>query len=151
MLLEVFAIIGLITSNSSYSGPPLNPDEIYCVAKAVYSESRGEPVMGQVAVAWGIKNRITSKDFPATACGVIYDEKHAVQFPHIKQVKIDYSSPEWESAVEVAGFVWAGFVDDPIDGMRFWYAPKKASKPTWTRFAQQRRIGSHVFYDKESS
>jgi len=103
--------------------------------------------MGQVAVAWGVRNRTRSKDFPDEACAVIYDRKHAVQFPNIDQVVIDYNSEEWDSAVEVAGHVTAGLVADPTMGSRFWYNPQKVAKPSWAKFAYSLRIGDHVFYE----
>lgn len=150
-MLKVFALIGMLAVHSSYNVASLDPDQLYCVAKAVYSEARGEPVMGQVAIAWGVKHRVESKDFPNTACGVIYDEKYAVQFPYIKKIEIDESSPEWDSAVETAVFSWLGIVDDPIGDRRFWYNPKKARKPNWLVMGSILKIGHHSFYDRKKS
>mgnify|MGYP007083425989 CR=1 FL=1 len=146
-MLKVLAMIGIMNAYSSFTGK-IDPVQLECMARAVYSEARGEPVMGQAAVAWGIKHRMDSKDFPNQACDIIYDERFAVQFPHIKDVQIDENSAAWESAVEVSALVWAGFVDDPIDGRRFWYNPKKAAKPRWLKMGQVKKIGNHVFYDK---
>lgn len=146
-MLKILAMIGLLHSQSSFQGH-IDSQQLFCVAKAVYSEARGEPVMGQVAVAWGIKHRMASDDFPNQPCDIIYDERHAIQFPHIKQVLIDEDSREWDSAVEVAGLVIAGFIDDPIKGRRFWYNPDKAAKPKWLKMGKPVRIGSHIFYDK---
>ena len=146
-MLKVLAMVALLNSQGYGSAKGIDPDSLYCVARAVYSEARGEPIMGQVAVAWGIRNRMSSRDFPNGACAVIYDRKHAVQFPHIDTVYIDYESVEWETAVEVAGHVTAGLVADPTGGGRFWYNPKKVSKPAWAKMAFMKRIGDHVFYD----
>ncbi len=42
-----------------------------CLAQAVYFESNGEPLEGQLAVAEVIMNRAASGRFPATLCGVV--------------------------------------------------------------------------------
>ena len=43
-----------------------------CLAQAIYHEARGEPEMGQWAVANVILNRVVSKRYPATICGVVF-------------------------------------------------------------------------------
>jgi hypothetical protein len=46
-----------------------------CIADAIYHEARGESFEGMMAVANVIVNRMKSKDFPNTACGVVYQRK----------------------------------------------------------------------------
>jgi N-acetylmuramoyl-L-alanine amidase len=148
-MMKVLAFIGFLVTHSSYTDvKALNPNDLFCVATAVYHEARGEPITGQIAVAYTIKNRVGSADFPDTACGVVYDEKHAVQFTGIKKVKPNYDSAAWEQAVEVAVLSWIGFVDDPTKGARFYYNPKKVEKPSWTRIKIAAKIGNHTFFDK---
>ena len=45
--------------------------EIKCLATAIYHEANAESVKGQIAVANVIMNRVESKDFPNSVCGVI--------------------------------------------------------------------------------
>lgn len=45
--------------------------ELACLATAVYFESRGEPLEGQLAVAQTILNRVDSGRFATSICGVI--------------------------------------------------------------------------------
>ena len=45
-------------------------DERRCLAEAIYFESRGEPLEGQVAVAEVVLNRVDDRQFPQTVCGV---------------------------------------------------------------------------------
>ncbi len=47
-----------------------------CLASALYHEARGEPVEGQIAVALTIINRATSRAYPPTICGVVYQNSH---------------------------------------------------------------------------
>jgi len=44
----------------------------HCLAEAVYFESRGEPVRGQIAVAQVIMNRVFSPFYPNDVCGVVH-------------------------------------------------------------------------------
>ena len=51
---------------------PTTPDEeTDCLARAVYWESKGEPLAGQLSVAEVIINRAQSGRFAASICGVV--------------------------------------------------------------------------------
>ena len=53
------------------TGTPQNLAEIYCMAQNVYFEARHESMIGKIAVAHVVMNRIKSKDFPNTVCEVV--------------------------------------------------------------------------------
>jgi spore germination cell wall hydrolase CwlJ-like protein len=53
------------------SGPTFD-NAVKCLAEAVYFESRGEPVRGQIAVAQVIMNRVFSPFYPNDVCGVVH-------------------------------------------------------------------------------
>jgi spore germination cell wall hydrolase CwlJ-like protein len=53
------------------TGEPLEK-AVKCLAEAVYFESRGEPVRGQIAVAQVIMNRVFSPFYPNDVCGVVH-------------------------------------------------------------------------------
>lgn len=50
-------------------------EAMVCMALNVYHEARGEPFIGQVAVAEVVLNRIDDKRWPNDACGVIYQSQ----------------------------------------------------------------------------
>src|SRR5690606_34285709 len=50
-------------------------NDIQLMANAVYGEARGEPYVGQVAVAAVILNRVESPSFPNTVAGVIFEPR----------------------------------------------------------------------------
>jgi hypothetical protein len=53
-------------------GSTETPDaETECLARAVYYESKGEPLTGQLTVAEVVLNRAHSGRFPSTICGVV--------------------------------------------------------------------------------
>lgn len=52
---------------------PMDVDrEFQCLVRNVYWESGSEPYAGKVAVAQVTLNRVTSKRFPNSICGVVY-------------------------------------------------------------------------------
>lgn len=50
--------------------------ERLCLAQAIYHEARGEPEKGQWAVANVVLNRVVSKRYPSTICGVVFQNAH---------------------------------------------------------------------------
>lgn len=47
-----------------------------CLAVAIYYEARAESELGQIAVAQVIMNRVRSRAYPGTICGVVYQNAH---------------------------------------------------------------------------
>jgi spore germination cell wall hydrolase CwlJ-like protein len=47
--------------------------ERQCLALALYHEARGEPLAGQIAVAATILNRVASRAYPDSICGVVFE------------------------------------------------------------------------------
>ena len=59
------------------------PREHACLALAIYHEARGEPLEGQIAVAMTVLNRVASRAYPDTVCGVVFQNmrrRNACQF-----------------------------------------------------------------------
>src|SRR3546814_6180704 len=56
---------------ADYASADIAGGELECLASAVYFESKGEPLEGQLAVAEVILNRVKSPKFPDTICGVV--------------------------------------------------------------------------------
>ena len=53
------------------TGTPQNLDEVYCMAQNVYFEARHESMVGKIAVADVVRNRIEDKRWPNTVCEVV--------------------------------------------------------------------------------
>lgn len=141
----ILAFILYLLANTSYSeAAKLDQRQMMCVATAIYHESRGEPVAGQIAVAWVIKNRVDDGGYPTTACGVVYQPS---QFTDIRKARPNYRSPEWKQAVEIAVLVWLGAINDPTHGAMYYYAHNKIDKPRWAySLVQTVRVYNHTFY-----
>ena len=115
----IISFLALVTLLSPIDTLHVNRQQVYCTAKAVYHEARGESITGQSAVAHVVWNRKRSKRYPDTACEVVY-QPH--QFTNIQYAQPDYSSKAWKNAVEAAVFARLGIVDDPTGEALHYYA-----------------------------
>ena len=68
------------------------PDEVLWLSRIIIAESRGESLLGQIAVGNVVLNRVKSRDFPNTIYGVIFDRKYGVQFTPVANGTI-YNTP----------------------------------------------------------
>lgn len=143
-------IMSIGSSNLGIDSQTLPRNELFCLSKAVYHEARGEPVMGQVAVAHVILNRVDSPRFPDTICEVIHKPKH---FTDIEKCNPDFNSKAWRESVTSAVHVYLDLVEDPTHGAKWYFAPKgmknKTKKPWWAKYKTQvASIGGHRFYNQ---
>lgn len=140
-----------------------------CLAVALYHEARGEPLDGQMAVGMTIMNRVESRAYPSTICGVVFENSHRLNkcqfsfacdnlgdFPKnsakLSQL-LDVSDNILQamrvagSNVEVASNELGLSVSDCLFAThyhRFDVAPSWSKKLT-----QLARIGDHVFFRSE--
>ena len=66
------AALGVSLSGGTVSASAYQESEVRILARLVSGEARGEPYVGQVAVAAVVLNRVRSDDFPDTVSGVIF-------------------------------------------------------------------------------
>jgi N-acetylmuramoyl-L-alanine amidase len=112
--------------------------DIYDLARLVYGEARGEPYVGQVAVAAVAINRLESNKFANTLRGVIYEP---LAFTAVSDAQF-YLEPN-ASALQAAKDAIKGW--DPTGGALYYWNPKTAtSKWVWSRSIIT-QIGQHVF------
>ncbi len=71
-------------------------DEVFWLARIIHAESRGEPLIGQIAVGNVVLNRVKSAYYPNTIYGVIFDRKYGVQFSPVLDGSI-YNTPSYNS------------------------------------------------------
>jgi len=115
--------------------------------KTVYAEARGEPTLGQKAVAWVIYNR-TKKDRDYwggyTLAGVC---KHPNQF-ECWNGKDDIIMTETDAQKSIESWLPTFFLEtDPTGGCTYYNNPDKEGYPDWTtRVIKAIKIGNHQFY-----
>ncbi|MBM7564675.1 spore cortex-lytic enzyme [Paenibacillus sacheonensis] len=116
----------------------LSANDLKLMANAVYGESRGEPYIGQVAVAAVILNRVKSPSFPNTVSGVIFQPG---AFTAVADGQI-WLTPN-ENAKRAVQDALNGM--DPTGGCIYYFNPETAtSKWIWSR-PQVKTIGKHIF------
>ncbi len=125
--------------------------EMKCLAEAVYFESRSEPERGQAGVAQVVLNRVRSGVYPASVCGVVYQNRHrylACQFTFAcegKALRTDESGP-WATAQRIARDVAEGRTYLPGVGNATHYHANYV-RPWWARYMDKReKVGKHIFY-----
>lgn len=122
-----------------------------CLANAVYFESRGEPLRGQIAVAQVVMNRVFSGFYPNNVCGVVYQNAHrrnACQFTFAcDNVPDVVNEPDlWEQAKKIAretldGKLWLTEIGYSTHYHAYWV------HPSWrNEMRKLHSIGVHRFY-----
>lgn len=126
------------------AGPALDA-EATCLATAVYFESKGESLEGQLAVAQVVLNRAGSGRYPATLCAVV---KQRAQFSFVRLgqfPRIDARCAAWRKAQAIARIA-AGKLAQIISTDVLWYHADYVA-PSWgRRLARVHKIGAHIFY-----
>ena len=116
--------------------------ELRCLAQAVYFESRGESLAGQLAVAHVVINRAKSGRFPTSLCGVVHQPS---QFSFVRRGKMPAvrNAGQWSNAIAIAQIARDGSWQNKAPGALFFHA--RYVSPGWrkTRIAQ---IDNHIFY-----
>lgn len=116
-----------------------------CLTKAIYYEARGQPLMGQIAVAQVVLNRTRDSRFPADVCAVVYQRHQGrCQFSWACRPQTGKREPEaWKLAASVARFALEGVPDQTNQAL---YFHARSVKPYWPHLRRVAHVGGHVFY-----
>lgn len=132
-------LIGLVDDDAQLT------EQMRCLAGAVYFESRGEVLAGQLAVAQVVINRAEDRRWPASYCAVVYQRS---QFSFVRggrMPNINTSSEAWGRAKAVARIahdeLWESEAADAV------YFHASYVRPRWSRAKTPlAQIDTHVFY-----
>nr|MDD6335124.1 spore cortex-lytic enzyme [bacterium] len=141
MGLVVDGIVGPATAGSlgiTLADNPSPTGDVYLLARVVYSEARGEPYEGQVAVAAVVLNRIKSPSFPNTMSGVVYQ---AGAFSSVADGQINLAPDD--TAIRAARDALNGW--DPTNGCLYYYNPAKTTNKWMLSLPVYLSIGRHNF------
>lgn len=130
--------MGISSSNSRSSSGGNNSNDLNLLSRVVYSEARGEPYVGQVAVAAIVLNRVSHSSFPNSVAGVVY-QSGAFDAVSDGQINLTPDSTARKAAQDAING-W-----DPTYGCIYYFNPSTAtSKWIWSR-PQVLTIGKHIF------
>ncbi len=126
------------TASLGVSSSTQTNSDVYLLAKLIYSEARGEPYVGQVAVGAVVLNRVADPGFPNTLEGVIY-QPWAFTALHDGQFELEPNSTAYQAAQDALNG-W-----DPTYGCIYYYNPKTATSSWIFSRTTVVTIGNHVF------
>ena len=135
-----------------------------CLALNTYHEAKNQSMIGQVATAQVVMNRVADSRFPNTVCEVVkqgptrpswedpnkeYPIRNRCQFSWYCDGKSDEprrDSKEWRRAQDYARIVLSGrIVLDVTEGATHYHATYV--RPAWAKTkTRTTRIESHIFY-----
>ena len=127
------------------------------LARTLWGEARGEDLIGQIAVAWTIRNRVfDGKDKSwwgegyAGVCQKPYQfscwNKNDPNFGYLSGAK-PIPFRELAQARIAADHVIAGTAPDPTGGATHYYSTTMPKAPSWTKGATQTlKLGHHIFF-----
>lgn len=113
-------------------------NELYLLAKLIYSEARGEIYAGQVAVGAVVLNRVDDAGFPNTLQGVIY-QPWAFTALNDGQFALEPNATAYQAAQDA----FNGW--DPSYGSLYYYNPTTATSAWIFTRTTVVVIGNHVF------
>lgn len=135
--------------------------ERLCLSQAIYHEARGEPEAGQWAVANVILNRVASRRYPSTVCGVVYQNadlgRYRCQFSFACDGRSDMGGKgnrivreSWMRANVIAMLAYKQFQNgdrpDYVPATTLFYHTTSVA-PSWSQAMRKVAvIGSHIFY-----
>ena len=122
--------------------PATVDEELACLAGAVYFESHGEPLLGQLAVAHVIINRTRSGRYPGSICGVV-TQRSQFSFVHGGVMPLPPDNAAYRTALAIAQIALGDEWRDPSDGALSFHARRVSPGWAMTRVAT---IGNHIFY-----
>ena len=118
-------------------------DEVFWLARIIHAESRGEALLGQIAVGNVVLNRVKSAYYPNTIYGVIFDRKYGVQFSPVLDGTI-YNTPGYNATL-AAKICLEGY--DVSEGAFFFLNTALATSSWIPRNREYAfTIGNHDFY-----
>lgn len=133
----------LTTRDAAPQTASYNQEDLYWLSRIISAESRGEPLLGQIAVGNVVLNRVESGQYPDTIRGVVFDDKNGVQFEPVSNGTI-FNQPT-QSSVLAAKLCLEGA--NVVGDSLYFFAPA-LSAGTWivNNTTYYTTIGCHRFY-----
>lgn len=154
----LLAIIAMFAGFPAYA-ECTTEENIHALALNMYYEARDQEHDGMLLVGEVTMNRVFSRHFPDTICGVVYQGRkdgngnmirHQCQFSWYCDGKSDRPTEEdsWREAQEIATSLVNGDISKLGTDATHYLNPDKVSRmPRWTRvYTQVGMYGDHVFY-----
>jgi spore germination cell wall hydrolase CwlJ-like protein len=130
---------------------PVTKEDITCLAKTIYFESRSEPIDGQFAVAEVVMRRVSNPKFPNSICKVISQGSKRLgkrcAFSWMCDGKSDRprNKKAFETSLTIAKMVTSPKYQPRFTKSTFYHATYV--NPVWNKgMVVVNKIGNHIFY-----
>lgn len=153
-----------INTNTQHVAKRVDPKQLNCLAKNIFFEAGGEPIIGQAAVARVVLNRV-SYGFGPTPCSVVYQtatiqqetdegETQNVKFCQFHWVCENKGEPNknnkrYQQAKSIAYDVLANDAYNDVVSKSILYFHNTSVNPT-LQYNEVHKIGNHIFYSKSN-
>lgn len=128
-----------ILSADNYYGT----EDLHWLSRLISAESKGEPLLGQIAVGNVVLNRVHSGRYPNTIYDVIFDMQYGVQFEPVEN-KMIYNDPD-PLSVLAAKICLEGY---QVADNSLYFLNERIAKSKWivNHCSYVMTIGNHTFY-----
>jgi len=136
--------------------------QVDCLTDNIYFEARNQSDAGKIAVAMVTMNRVQSREYPKTVCGVVKQQTRGTcQFSwwcdsklKAKSIARRFVQAEKDMIEEIRQIsLWVYFyhnqIKDQTNGATFYHATYV--RPQWKNVEKTIKIGDHIFYRKRDS
>ena len=156
-----FFVGGLLCCLTADSPSAAEGSDLFCMAEAIYFESRGEPDIGQLAVRITIRNRFNSRRYPDNICKVVRQGRYFRGLPLRDQCQFSYfcdgkletisDLKAWNKALGLAALVLSARLEIAgLENVTHYHSIK--IQPDWSRkMYYKTTVGRHLFYVKKRS
>lgn len=135
------AILASNALSAAETAPPqYTQEDLDCLYKVVYNETRGKESQGASLVVATVINRTNHSQFPDSVCGVVFQK---MQFTNVNKVSIGKITPAIRTTVHKA--LWLYEAGELNRQVLFFHADY--IYPKWASFKKRVvKIGNHIFY-----
>lgn len=128
--------------NSNYQTQTISKQQLECLSKAAYFESKGESDAGMLAVIHTTLNRVKDARFPNTICGVVHQKS---QFSWTKYNPKIKEKEQYERAKRLSQEAVAGKHKDNTKGALY-FVHVKINRNWLEKLTYTCTIGNHKFF-----
>lgn len=117
-------------------------EELKCLADNIYYEARGESFTDQLVIAKVTLNRVKSKYYPNTICGVVYQRR---QFEWTNKKGLTRDPKTWDNIAYLAKTLLRPGVRF-LEGFEATHYHANYVSPDWSNLEVYAIVGTHIFY-----
>lgn len=132
---------------SEAESTPYTEDELYCLARVVFGEAKGESVRGKRLVAMTVINRALSSQYASDLCRVVQQDQqfHGYLASMNLAVKADFDA--FIDSYSIARETLKTYVYAPNSERSILFFHADYVRPAWARSMERAFVeGRHIFY-----